>query len=37
MGEGWITIDKTALVEDKDLQFWINVVLAYNAEKTKNH
>lgn len=35
MGEGWITIDEDALVEDEDLQFWIDVVLAYNAEKTK--
>ena len=34
MGEGWITIDETALVKDEDLQFWIDVVLAYNAEKT---
>jgi TfoX/Sxy family transcriptional regulator of competence genes len=35
MGEGWITIDEKALAEDKNVQFWIDAVLAYNAEKTK--
>ena len=35
MGEGWITIDEEALEKDDDLQFWIDVVLAYNAAKVK--
>ena len=35
MGEGWITIDEEALVEDKDLHFWIDAVLEYNAQKTR--
>ena len=34
MGEGWITVDQEALTDDRDLQFWIDAVLEYNAEKT---
>jgi TfoX/Sxy family transcriptional regulator of competence genes len=34
MGEGWITVDEEALTEDRDLHFWIDAVLEYNAEKT---
>ncbi len=34
MGEGWITVDEDALTEDRDLHFWIDAVLQYNAEKT---
>jgi hypothetical protein len=34
MGEGWITVDEEALTEDRDLRFWIDAVLEYNAEKT---
>ena len=34
MGEGWITVDEVALVDDRDLHFWIDAALAYNAEKT---
>jgi TfoX/Sxy family transcriptional regulator of competence genes len=33
MGEGWIAVDEKALTEDSDLQFWIDAVLEYNAEK----
>ncbi len=33
MGEGWITVDGDALTEDRDLHFWIDAVLEYNAEK----
>ena len=36
MGEGWITLENDALVQDEDLQFWIDAVLAYNAEKTRS-
>ena len=34
MGEGWITVDEEALTEDRDLHFWIDAVLEYNAERT---
>jgi TfoX/Sxy family transcriptional regulator of competence genes len=34
MGEGWITVDEDALTEDRDLRFWIDAVLEYNAEQT---
>lgn len=34
MGEGWITVDEEALTEDRDLRFWIDAVLEYNAERT---
>ena len=34
MGEGWIAVDGEALTDDADLQFWIDAVLEYNAEKT---
>jgi TfoX/Sxy family transcriptional regulator of competence genes len=34
MGEGWIAVDRDALTDDRDLRFWIDAVLAYNAEKT---
>jgi TfoX/Sxy family transcriptional regulator of competence genes len=34
MGEGWITIDEDALADDGDLRFWIDVVLANNAQQT---
>ena len=34
MGGGWITIDEAALMEDRQLRFWIDAVLEYNAEKT---
>ena len=34
MGEGWITVDEEALTEDRDLHFWIDAVLEYNAEET---
>ncbi|NEK56984.1 TfoX/Sxy family protein [Geodermatophilus sabuli] len=35
MGEGWITVDEEALSDDGDLRFWIDAVLAYNAETTR--
>ena len=34
MGEGWITVDQEGLTEDRDLRFWIDAVLEYNAEMT---
>ena len=34
MGEGWIAVDEEALTDDGDLQFWIDAVLAHNAETT---
>ncbi len=34
MGEGWIAVDKEALTDDRELRFWIDAVLEYNAEKT---
>ena len=34
MGEGWITVDHEGLTDDRDLRFWIDAVLAYNAETT---
>ena len=34
MGEGWITVDEAALTDDRDLQFWIDAVLEYNAGTT---
>jgi TfoX/Sxy family transcriptional regulator of competence genes len=34
MGEGWITVDEEALIEDRGLQFWIDAVLEHNAETT---
>ncbi|WP_448608328.1 TfoX/Sxy family protein [Geodermatophilus sp. URMC 60] len=34
MGEGWITVDEEVLTEDGDLQFWIDAVLEYNAERS---
>jgi TfoX/Sxy family transcriptional regulator of competence genes len=34
MGEGWITVDEEVLTDDRDLHFWIDAVLEYNAEKT---
>ena len=34
MGEGWIAVDKEALTEDGELQFWIDAVLEHNAERT---
>lgn len=37
MGEGWITVDSGALEGDDELQFWVDAVLEYNAEKTRAH
>ena len=34
MGEGWITVDEEVLTEDGDLQFWIDAVLEYDAERS---
>jgi hypothetical protein len=34
MGAGWIAVDKEALTGDRELRFWIDAVLEYNAEKT---
>jgi len=34
MGQGWITVDGEALTDDRALQFWLDAVLAYNAERT---
>ena len=34
MGEGWITVDREVLTEDSHLQFWIDAVLEYRAERT---
>lgn len=36
MGEGWIAVDEDALATGGDLQFWIDAVLAFNAEKAKS-
>lgn len=33
MGEGWIAVDREALTGDDDLRFWIDAVLALNAEQ----
>ena len=35
MGEGWITVDEDALIDDGDLHFWIHAILEYNAETTQ--
>ncbi|MGY1834901.1 TfoX/Sxy family protein [Blastococcus sp. SYSU DS0510] len=34
MGEGWIAVDRDALVADEDLRFWLDAVLEFNAEQT---
>jgi TfoX/Sxy family transcriptional regulator of competence genes len=35
MGEGWITVDGSALADDAELRFWVDAALAYNAEVTR--
>jgi TfoX/Sxy family transcriptional regulator of competence genes len=32
MGEGWITVDKTALAEDKDFTYWMTAALSFHAQ-----
>jgi TfoX/Sxy family transcriptional regulator of competence genes len=32
MGEGWITVDKTALVEEKDFTYWMTAALSFHAQ-----
>jgi len=34
MGQGWITVEEEALTDDRQLRFWLDAVLAYNAERT---
>ena len=34
MGEGWIAVDDEALTDDRDLHFWIDAALQYNAEQS---
>jgi hypothetical protein len=32
MGEGWITVDKTALAEEKDFAYWMTAALSFHAQ-----
>lgn len=36
MGNGWVAVDKEAIADADDLDFWIGVALEYNAIQTAN-
>ena len=34
MGEGWITVDKTALAEEEDFTYWMTAALSFHAQSS---